>query len=74
MLADRRTANVIGRIRFLINSIATKTNSIALGAPAGTIWAKNSLTEINAQVISIVVQIVNVKLKIRIILLVGVGT
>lgn len=74
MLAARRTANVIGRIRFLISSIATKTNSMALGAPEGTIWARNSLTEINAQVVSIVTQIVNVNLKIRMIFLVGVGT
>lgn len=65
---------MIGRIRLLISSIATKAKIIPCGAPEGTRWDKNKPKEVRAQHVNIVTQRVRVNLKTSTIFLVGVGT
>ena len=72
MLAARRTDSVIGRIKFLTNSIKTIRGIRAAGVPEGTKCDKKLLKLIKKNLISIIIHTIMARQTVKEILLVGV--
>jgi hypothetical protein len=72
ILAARRTDRVMGRIKFLTNSIKTIRGIRAAGVPDGTRWERKLLKAVKKKLISIIIQTTIARQTVREILLVGV--
>jgi len=72
ILAARRTDRVMGRIKFLTNSIKTIRGIRAAGVPDGTRWERKLIKAVKKKLISIIIQTTIARQTVREILLVGV--
>jgi len=72
ILAARRTDRVMGRIKFLTNSIKTIRGIRAAGVPDGTRWERKLLKAVKKKLISIIIHTTIARQTVREILLVGV--
>ena len=72
ILAAKRTERVIGRIKFLTNSIITIKGIRTLGVPEGTRWARNLFMDLRAKPMSIKNHTLKARPRVKEIILEGV--